>query len=238
MFLTSNRIKRVNVLFYFVGSQSAVTINLNDTDLWDDALLIKAYDESLKLAKEEVAKRIARATNTGAAASSDSETAAIQQQLSSDYKAGDYVRCTYAEDGIDYEAIIISIEDDQYLIKYVGYDNEEIVEAEALIPSWGKKARKKQMLAASASSAATVTSEHHRQPAYDDEFQQQIGHSQHYNRQRSGMMIPPPPPMPPMMEDMSEDSEHLSAMLMSWYMSGYYTGLYQGLKQKRVKGKH
>lgn len=219
--------------------QSAVTINLNDSDLWDDALLIKAYDESLKLAKEEVAKRIARATNTGVGASSDSETAAaVQHQLTSDYKAGDFVRCTYAEDGIDYEAIIISIEDDQYLIKYVGYDNEEIVEPDALIPSWGKKARKKQMLAATASTAATVTSEQHRQPAHDEVFQQQIGHSHLYNRHRSGMMIPPPPPMPPMMEDMSEDSEHLSAMLMSWYMSGYYTGLYQGLKQKRVKGKH
>lgn len=213
--------------------QSAVTINLNDSDLWDDSLLIKAYDESIKISKEEVAKRIARSTNTGAGASSDSETAAIQQPQNSDYKAGDYVRCTYGEDGIDYEAIIISIEDDQYLIKYIGYDNEEIVATEALIPSWGKKARKKQILAAFASTAATVTSEQHRQTAYKDELQ-----FQQYNRNRTGMMIPPPPPMPPMMEDMSEDSEHLSAMLMSWYMSGYYTGLYQGLKQKRVKGKH
>lgn len=214
--------------------QSGVTINLNDSDLWDDTLLIKAYDESLKLAKEEVAKRIARSTNTGAGVSSDSEAPAGQQPFnSSDYKAGDFVRCTFAEDGIDYEAIIISIEDDQYLIKYVGYDNEEVVEAESLIPSWGKKARKKQIMAAAASSAATVTSEHKRQT---DVFQIEHGHQ--YQRHRSGMMIPPPPPMPPMMEDMSEDSEHLSAMLMSWYMSGYYTGLYQGLKQKRVKGKH
>ncbi|XP_030215123.1 survival motor neuron protein 1 isoform X2 [Gadus morhua] len=40
-------------------------------------------------------------------------------------------------------------------------------------------------------------------------------------------MIPPPPPMSPDMEN----DEALGAMLISWYMSGYHTGYYLGLKQ-------
>uniref|UniRef100_A0A1B0CF00 Survival Motor Neuron Gemin2-binding domain-containing protein n=2 Tax=Lutzomyia longipalpis TaxID=7200 RepID=A0A1B0CF00_LUTLO len=36
----------------------------DDSDPWDDELLIKAYDESIRLAKEDVAKKVASATNT------------------------------------------------------------------------------------------------------------------------------------------------------------------------------
>ncbi|XP_069483625.1 survival motor neuron protein-like isoform X2 [Ambystoma mexicanum] len=45
-------------------------------------------------------------------------------------------------------------------------------------------------------------------------------------------MIPPPPPMGP---DSSEDDEALGSMLIAWYMSGYHTGYYLGLKQSRME---
>ncbi|KAF4804315.1 survival motor neuron protein-like protein [Turdus rufiventris] len=38
-----------------------------------------------------------------------------------------------------------------------------------------------------------------------------------------GKLIPPPPPMRP---DSAEDDEALGSMLIAWYMSGYHTGYY------------
>ncbi|XP_053909787.1 survival motor neuron protein isoform X3 [Cuculus canorus] len=45
-------------------------------------------------------------------------------------------------------------------------------------------------------------------------------------------LIPPPPPIGP---DSSEDDEALGTMLIAWYMSGYHTGYYLGLKQSRME---
>ncbi|XP_062456369.1 survival motor neuron protein-like isoform X3 [Rhea pennata] len=45
-------------------------------------------------------------------------------------------------------------------------------------------------------------------------------------------LIPPPPPMGP---DSPEDDEALGSMLIAWYMSGYHTGYYLGLKQSRME---
>ncbi|XP_072779017.1 survival motor neuron protein isoform X3 [Taeniopygia guttata] len=45
-------------------------------------------------------------------------------------------------------------------------------------------------------------------------------------------LIPPPPPMRP---DSAEDDEALGSMLIAWYMSGYHTGYYLGLKQSRME---
>ncbi|RMC22398.1 hypothetical protein DUI87_00712 [Hirundo rustica rustica] len=47
-----------------------------------------------------------------------------------------------------------------------------------------------------------------------------------------GKLIPPPPPMRP---DTAEDDEALGSMLIAWYMSGYHTGYYLGLKQSRME---
>ncbi|XP_074851511.1 survival of motor neuron protein-like isoform X2 [Carettochelys insculpta] len=45
-------------------------------------------------------------------------------------------------------------------------------------------------------------------------------------------LIPPPPPLDP---DSPEDEEALGSMLIAWYMSGYHTGYYLGLKQSRME---
>ncbi|XP_078420323.1 survival motor neuron protein 1 isoform X2 [Cetorhinus maximus] len=47
-------------------------------------------------------------------------------------------------------------------------------------------------------------------------------------------LIPPPPPMGP--DSTDEDDEALGSMLIAWYMSGYHTGYYLGLKQGRMEG--
>lgn len=168
------------------------------------------------------------------------------------YKVGDYCRATYEDDGVDYEAKIMAIGKNQdALIRFIGYNNEQTVTLDDLVPSWGRKARRKQREDA-AEEATEVDS--HRMEISDDEekltkkaskIRINYGHgfpSQSSTAFGAGMgasfMVPPPPPMPPMLEHEDDlESENLSAMLMSWYMSGYYTGLYHGQKmsQKRAR---
>lgn len=174
------------------------------------------------------------------------------------YKVGDYCRATYEDDGVDYEAKIMAIGKDQdALIRFIGYNNEQTVTVDDLVPSWGRKARRKQREDA-AEEAAEADS--HRMEISDDEEKLtakaskiRINYGPNFGGAPSssshaaaafgaGMgasfMVPPPPPMPPMLEHEDDlESENLSAMLMSWYMSGYYTGLYHGQKmsQKRAR---
>ena len=88
--------------FYF---QKSGRTELTHDDIWDDSLLIKAYEESIKLEKEQVAKRLAMATNKKKVSSEESE-----ESEETDFVVGDHVRSTY-EDGVDYEAEIISIDE-------------------------------------------------------------------------------------------------------------------------------
>lgn len=247
-----------------------VTIDMaskDHADIWDDSLLIKAYNESLKLGKEQVAKSIATATNnrlkvhtkseSESSLASAEQTAPLLQSAGTEFKVGDYVRTTY-HDGIDYEAQITVMGPNQEtcLIRYLGYENEEIVSIAGLLPTWGKKAQKEQMrcacVAASDSSAQPIGStdapsaaDPHRIKATKKSLRRGFARKNHHtkffdrNREPSVSMLPPPPPMPPMIDDLATggDSEYLSAMLMSWYMSGYYTGLYQGRKQSMSNNK-
>ncbi|XP_055909735.1 survival motor neuron protein [Eupeodes corollae] len=223
---------------------------MNPTD-WDDTLLVKAYESSLKLAQEELARRIARATNgkktpsnslkeTAASATAEQEPTACTSNSkpyddeNPSFIIGDYARATY-DDGVDYEGKIIAMNEEQGTCRicYIGYENEQEVRICDLVPSWGKKARRMQYNRAKQESetneAAPSGSDHKKTnkpqfPMAPNGFP--IG------------AIPPPPPMPPMLgQGQCENSEHLSAMLMSWYMSGYYTGIYQGMQMAKTNSK-
>jgi hypothetical protein len=66
-------------------------------------------------------------------------------------KVGDFVRHTFEDDGVEYEAEILSInESGNALIRYIGYGNEERVKLEDLVASWGFEEREKQKLLAEA----------------------------------------------------------------------------------------
>lgn len=207
--------------------QQSKTIDLSNADIWDDTLLIKAYDESLKLAKEEVAKRIARSTNkqkSNDVDGDDGEDGSVSKQSQGQYKIGDYVRATY-EDGLDYEAKIISIdaEKENCVVRFIGYDNEETVDLNNLLSSWGKNVRKKQMRTAANDLAGGTENKRNAPMSFPN------------CSVPDSVPIPLLPPIPPMLNDTTEDSENMSAMLMSWYMSGYYTGYYQGQKDAQNK---
>lgn len=210
----------------------------NDENIWDDTLLIKAYEQSIKLQQAEMAKRLARATNKKSSDNSDStneddDVDGDAQTSVEDFQVGDFVRATYDADGIDYEAEIMAIdENSDCRIKFIGYENEQIVAIADLLPSWGPEERVKQTNEA-ADAAAAEEAEYTVANGVEPTVQQ----FNVFNTHQFGSLLqpPPPPPMPPMLSEMTEDSEHLSAMLMAWYMSGYYTGLYQGHKMSKQK---
>lgn len=198
----------------------------------------------MKLAKEEVAKRLANATNKSGTHKKTPESPGSSKKAKEDYKVGDFCRATY-EDGVDYEAKIMAVDSSgKFLIRYIGYENEEYKDKSELLASWGKKVRKQQKCEAKQTKVAEDGSESG--VSMDAEFGAQVlferpkpGTTQtKANKNSANVFFPPPPPMPPMIDENLEDAEHLSAMLMSWYMSGYYTGLYQGQKiaQQKRKG--
>ena len=206
-------------------------MNESSEDIWDDTLLVKAYDNSVKLEKAALAKRIAQSTNklTDSSHFASGESSKIPPKESEEIilKIGSYVRATYQDD-IDYEAKIIAIDEngEKCTIKYIGYDNEEEVMFGDLVQSWGKKSRSLQFAKAKQTSAVRDSNnDNAKKPAKSSPS---VGPNH----------LPPPPPMPPILNDLNEDSEHISAMLMAWYMSGYYTGLYQGQKISKAKLKN
>ena len=123
-------------------------------------MLIKAYEESIRLQKEEVAKEIAMKTNTKRHKSENSESESSSASVPvEDFKVGAFVRSTY-EDGVDYEAEILSIDENgTALIKFIGYGNEERVKLEDLIASWGLEAREEQKLLAEADNPSNLLEE-------------------------------------------------------------------------------
>lgn len=129
-------------------------------DIWDDTLLIQAYEESLKLQKEEVAKEMAMKTNSKRRKSENSESSSSSNPVE-EFKVGDFVRSTY-EDGVDYEAEILSInENGNALIRYIGYGNEERVKLEDLVASWGLEAREEQKILAEADNPTNTNEPDH-----------------------------------------------------------------------------
>lgn len=203
--------------------------NAND-DIWDDRLLIKAYEQAIQLQSSDVAKSIAENTNKKFAAN-QSQTSNVTAETDVDsesgtaFKVGDFVRATYREDNIDYEAQIVSIDDSEgaCVVKFIGYDNEQTVRLMDLVDSWGAEEQHKQ------ETEAAADADESNDDNDDSLYPQEIYRND--NLLHNSLPTPPMPPMPPMLKDsLGEDTEHFSAMLMSWYMSGYYTGLYQGHK--------
>lgn len=81
-----------------------------------------------------------------------------------DFKAGDFVRCRFADDGVDYEAEVLKVNDNgNCTVKYIGYGNEERVKMEDLVTSWGSEAREEQKILAEADQQNTLGSEDHQE---------------------------------------------------------------------------
>lgn len=105
---------------------------------------------AVNLQNSDVAKSIANDTNKKMVSSqphtsSDMSTKSDESdQQHITYKVGDYVRATYDSDNIDYEAQVISINEDvdECVIKFIGYGNEKTVRLVDLDDSWGEEERR------------------------------------------------------------------------------------------------
>lgn len=219
--------------------------------IWEDSLLIKAYDDSINLARETLARRIADSTNTReenrpekkeAASTSDvdlePQEEAEEQELV--FKVGDFARATYT-DGLDYEGTVISINEiaGTCVLRYVGYENEQEVLLADLLPSWGNKARREQILYSKRAETEEAQPEQRAKASKKSSSKSKGSSSGRMGG--PGLVMPPMPLVPPMFSPTggmdSEPEQDFVAMLTAWYMSGYYTGLYQGRKESKAKKK-
>uniref|UniRef100_A0A0A9XKM8 Survival motor neuron protein n=1 Tax=Lygus hesperus TaxID=30085 RepID=A0A0A9XKM8_LYGHE len=211
---------------------------MEEEDIWDDSLLIQAYNKAVDMAKEKIAKKLN--LENGLEASKDKSSPAkptpkkkpntptkndSSQKGSIQWSDGMPCRAVYSEDGQEYEATITHAYGRRGVadIVYVGYNNKEEVDIASLKPSKGEKARKAQEWQSRRMSSDSVHS--------DGKEEAGIPFPGEY-----AGIIPPPPPPNVMANFPKDESDALSAMLMAWYMSGYHTGYYQGLTRSTPSG--
>ncbi|GAB0088580.1 Survival motor neuron protein [Sergentomyia squamirostris] len=222
-------------------------------DPWDDELLIQAYEESIRLSKLEVAKKIAAGTCKDTNDNTKTDDSAGRRSLlwqPVKYKVGDFVRAVYADDGTEYEATVVSTSGGtgKCLIKFIGYENEQYVSASELKDSHGGEARAEQIeaslreLCEDDDDASTTTDGQESTITGTSETYSIPGHTLPFLNPGSASSLFKPPSLPPFANDPSQDGKLLSAMLQAWYTSGYYTGLYEGQRMatkshKKKKGK-
>ncbi|XP_060653411.1 survival motor neuron protein [Drosophila nasuta] len=219
-----------------------------DKDAWDDSLLVKAYDDSVNLARETLARRIADSTNNRREENEadENEKPDMEQTENKPFKVGDFARATYT-DGLDYEGKVASINEQAQtcILRYVGYENEQEIPLAELLPTWGADARRLQHEVAKADAEdaeAEPTAQQQRVKNNNKKPAAAKGKQQATSSRASGLSMPPMPMVPPMFASSSagvdgEPDQDFVAMLTAWYMSGYYTGLYQGRKEGGAKKK-
>jgi len=242
-----------------------------EDDVWDDRALISAYDRAVRKVNQRIAEHSIdnnlrinnnnnakqwKANNASKNVSNDS----INSQMSSNsstqnsingtnghnWTKGQYCRTVYNEDGVEYEAQIVSINPhlETCFVKYIGYDNEEEKAFKDLKPSLGKKSRKLQTQMIEKqnlynSNSDTDNDINNFSNKMTNHFNARIEPSNDSwcmpsnsstDAKSSQPIVPPPLPFSHSSR-IPEDDESLASMLMSWYMSGYHTGYYMGLKQ-------
>ncbi|KAJ8714418.1 hypothetical protein PYW07_002643 [Mythimna separata] len=213
----------------------------DDDDQWDDKKLNDAYDKAVRVANIEVAKRVAMSTNTPRPSSNRNEEPVYmlkrgnkhgklpmkKDQLprpsnvafsdetpkETKWKPGMSCRLVFCEDGLEYEAVISKlIDNEECIVRYLGYDNQELVHLDALMPSHGKEARARQIVEAKAEQGPDGTlspntddracSDHPPSPDSNDRTSQKKKKSpkkkknQARNMNINGFEFPDIPPMP------------------------------------------
>ncbi|XP_026333438.1 survival motor neuron protein isoform X2 [Hyposmocoma kahamanoa] len=108
-----------------------------EDDPWDDSKLKIAYDKAMRLANAvDVAQRVAMSTN-----SQIKQDRKIKQEKQKKHWSPKMpCRAVYEGDGLEYEAVVQKIIDDTLcLVRFIGYNNSEVVPISGLSPSLGKE---------------------------------------------------------------------------------------------------
>ncbi|XP_062460359.1 survival motor neuron protein isoform X1 [Pezoporus occidentalis] len=228
----------------------------DDSDVWDDAALIKAYDKavvSFKNAlkngecselsgKQEQSQGMKRRNNK------KNKNKRRTNLPSKQWKVGDSCNAVWSEDGNVYLATIASINHKRgtCVVTYTGYGNQEEKSLTDLLPAAIDEINE------SETPCSTDGSEGSQSPGNKNSFMKGRFFPENLRFPvppgvpglgRSGSKFRAPPsflscwptpfpagplliPPPPPMRLDSEDDEALGSMLIAWYMSGYHTGYY------------
>ncbi|XP_070268245.1 survival motor neuron protein isoform X4 [Myotis yumanensis] len=229
----------------------------DDSDIWDDTALIKAYDKAVASFKHALKNGdISEASNKpkGTPKRKPAKKNKSQKKNTTtplkQWKVGDKCSAIWSEDGCIYPATIASVDfkRETCVVVYTGYGNREQQNLSDLL------------------SPTSDVANNIEQNAQENENESQISTDESENSSRSrgnkpnniksraapwNYFLPPPPPMPrsglgpgkiippppPICPDSLDDADALGSMLISWYMSGYHTGYYMGFKQNQKEGR-
>ena len=172
-------------------------------------------------------------TGSGSPTVSSPKKSKISQNETSEqpnkWTVGQFCRCTYEEDGEEYEAKIISIHGNECLVQFVGYGNEEEKKLHQLSISNGEEARCKQLKEAGCEASTTATEP---DPMCKCDLMSEcdpVSRREPSEGTRTGSRFATSSVVPPGLSPPPCD-EAMASMLMSWYMSGYHTGYYKAMQ--------
>jgi survival motor neuron protein len=278
--------------------EEKILTNESDDDAWDDRILMKSYQKSVKMVDAALKKKKSEKKVTSKKVSGEGLSAlkgvkpkkesfcpadhqvnyhheiknvdkdklkylrynneSVIKTYRFNAAPGKYCRSTFSEDGKDYEAVILQVyPEESVLLRYIGYENEEVRPISLLKDSAGEQARIKQTQMAKeelGQDEALIHEANDTEEGEDPSIEQQDPLKQEKSakasnptkRSSSGRIqdqteqstsgptfsLPCPPPILSSFGG-NEDDEALASMLMSWYMSGYHTGYYQAMKKYR-----
>uniref|UniRef100_A0A2I3N584 Survival motor neuron protein n=2 Tax=Cercopithecinae TaxID=9528 RepID=A0A2I3N584_PAPAN len=228
----------------------------DDSDIWDDTALIKAYDKAVASFKHALKngdicetsgkpKTTPKRKPAKKNKSQKKNTAAPLKQ----WKVGDKCSAIWSEDGCIYPATIASVDfkRETCVVVYTGYGNREEQNLSDLLSPISEVANNIEQNAQeneNESQVSTDESENSRSPgSKSDNIKSKSAPWNSFlpppppmpgPRLGPGKIIPPPPPICP---DSLDDADALGSMLISWYMSGYHTGYYMGFRQNQKEGR-
>ncbi|KAM4638521.1 survival motor neuron protein 1-like isoform 2-T3 [Amazona ochrocephala] len=214
----------------------------DDSDVWDDAALIKAYDKAVvsfknALKNEECSELSGKQEHRQGMKRRNNKKNKNRRRTnmvpSKQWKVGDSCNAVWSEDGNVYLATIASINHKRgtCVVTYTGYGNQEEQNLSDLLSPASDEINENE------TPCSTDGSERSQSPGNKNSFMKGRFFPQNLHFPVPpgvpglGRLIPPPPPM----RLDSEDDEALGSMLIAWYMSGYHTGYYLGLKQSRME---
>ncbi|XP_072270062.1 survival motor neuron protein 1-like [Pyxicephalus adspersus] len=202
----------------------------DDSDIWDDTALIKAYDKAVSSFKKALKNGDCNVgppspeKNTNPKRKHNKKNKGRKKNNAlplKKWRVGDTCNAVWSEDGNLYPATISSIDAKRgtCTVVYTGYGNSEEQNLTDLRFPDSSEADSDQKDQA----RVRVMICHCLQPGEKPSQAPPFFPGWPPSFPPSPPLIPPPPPMGP---DITEDDEALGSMLIAWYMSGYHTGYY------------
>ncbi|XP_061164202.1 survival motor neuron protein-like [Saccostrea echinata] len=229
----------------------------SENDLWDDTALIKAYDNAISIVKAHINNEQGLTDEEKPVITDKKRRGGKRKKRhrkKKQWKPGDQCRAIFSEDGLVYDAEILSVDQSTRtcIVRYRGYGNEEEQILDNLRSAPGRRSQQQKLSAGEAGSLADSMDwcgQRSDASSKDPNITHGSKHHHHKSAQSGGSpwpgvppvptfpvhnipFVPPPPPL--IAEDpLDGDNEVMCSMLMAWYMSGYHTGYYQGMKHAR-----